>query len=126
MAHFAEIDENNIVKRVIVVDDKDCLDQNGVESEKVGVDFCKNIFGGTWIKTSYNNKIRVNFAGAGYSYDSEKDVFIPPKPFEKYILNTKTYQWEPPIPYPDFDEENPNIFYVWNDNKGEWEVEFPE
>lgn len=122
MAHFAEIDQNNIVKRVIVVDSKDCLDGNGVESESVGATFCHNIFGGTWKQTSYNSNIRKNYAGVGYTYDSSADVFIPPKPFEKYILNTTTYQWEPPIPYP----EDTEILYTWNDNKGEWEEEVPE
>lgn len=121
MAHFAEINENNIVTRVIVVDNKDCLDGNGIESELVGAAFCHNIFGGTWKQTSYNNNIRKNYAGIGYTYDSSADVFISPKPFEKFILNTTTYQWEPPTPYP-YESE---VFYTWNDNKGEWEEEVP-
>ena len=123
MAHFAELNENNIVKRVIVVDNKDCLDANGTESEQVGAAFCNSIFGGTWKQTSYNNNFRKNYAGIGFKYDEELDAFIPPKLFEKYVLNMKTFQWEPPIPYPG-DIEN---FFVWNDNKGEWEQEaFPE
>lgn len=121
MAHFAEINENDIVTRVIVVDNKDCLDNNGIESESVGAAFCHNIFGGTWKQTSYNGNIRKNYAGIGYTYDSSADVFIPPKPFEKFILNTTTYQWEPPVPYPHESEG----FYTWNDNKGEWEEEVP-
>jgi hypothetical protein len=121
MAHFAEINENNIVTRVIVVDNKDCLDNNGIESESVGAAFCHNIFGGTWKQTSYNKNIRKNYAGIGYTYDSSADVFIPPKPFEKFILNTTTYQWEPSVPYPHESEGS----YTWNDNKGEWEEEIP-
>jgi hypothetical protein len=116
MAHFAELNENNIVQRVIVVDNKDCLDANNVESEAVGIAFCHNLLGGTWKQTSYNANFRKNYAGNGYVYDSSKDAFIQPKPFSKWILNEETCQWEAPIAYPD-DEK----FYIWNDNKGEWE-----
>jgi hypothetical protein len=116
MAHFAELNEDNIVQRVIVVDNKDCLDANNVESEAVGIAFCHNLLGGTWKQTSYNGNFRKNYAGNGYVYDSSKDAFISPKPFSKWILNEETCQWEAPVAYPD-DEK----FYVWNDNKGEWE-----
>lgn len=116
MAHFAELNENNIVQRVVVVDNKDCLDANNVESEAVGTAFCHNLLGGTWKQTSYNANFRKNYAGIGYVYDSSKDAFIPPKTFSKWILNEETCQWEAPIAYPD-DEK----FYIWNDNKGEWE-----
>jgi hypothetical protein len=116
MAHFAELNEDNIVQRVIVVDNKDCLDANGVESEEVGAAFCHNLLGGTWKQTSYNGNFRKNYAGNGYKYDVEKDAFISPKPFSKWILNEETCQWEAPVAYPDDDK-----FYIWNDNKGEWE-----
>jgi hypothetical protein len=116
MAHFAELNENNIVQRVIVVDNKDCLDANNVESEAVGIAFCHNLLGGIWKQTSYNANFRKNYAGNGYVYDSSKDAFIAPTPFSKWILNEETCQWEAPIAYPD-DEK----FYIWNDNKGEWE-----
>jgi len=116
MAHFAELNEDNIVQRVIVVDNKDCLDANNVESEEVGAAFCHNLLGGTWKQTSYNGNFRKNYAGNGYVYDSSKDAFISPKPFSKWILNEETCQWEAPVAYPDDDK-----FYVWNDNKGVWE-----
>lgn len=116
MAHFAELNEDNIVQRVIVVDNKDCLDANNVESEEVGIAFCHNLLGGIWKQTSYNANFRKNYAGNGYVYDSSKDAFIPPTPFSKWVLNEETCQWEAPIAYPD-DEK----FYIWNDNKGEWE-----
>jgi hypothetical protein len=116
MAHFAELNEDNIVQRVIVVDNKDCLDANNVESEEVGAAFCHNLLGGTWKQTSYNGSFRKNYAGNGYVYDSSKDAFISPKPFSKWVLNEETCQWEAPVAYPDDDK-----FYVWNDNKGEWE-----
>lgn len=78
MAHFAELDENSIVKRVIVVHDSELLD-NGVESEAKGIQFCQSLFGGNWVQTSYNGKIRKNYAGIGDTYDSNRDAFIPPK-----------------------------------------------
>ena len=83
MAHFAELDENNIVTQVVVVDDLDCRDENNFESEAVGVHFLRNIFGATteWKQTSYNNNIRKQYAGIGYTYDETNDVFISPKPF---------------------------------------------
>lgn len=79
MAHFAEIDSNNIVLRVIVIDDKNLLDANNVEKEENGIDYCKSLFGEDtkWIQTSYNNKIRGHYAGVGDIYDSNNDVFIP-------------------------------------------------
>ena len=116
MAHFAELNEDNIVQRVIVVDNKDCLDANNVESEEVGIEFCHNLLGGTWKQTSYNGNFRKNYAGNGYKYDTERNAFISPKPFNKWVLNEETCQWEAPVAYPDDDK-----FYVWNDNKEEWE-----
>jgi hypothetical protein len=75
MAHFAEIDENNIVLRVIVVNDLDCKDRYGNESEGVGALFCHAIFGGAWKQTSYNGRIRKNYAGIGFKYDAARDAF---------------------------------------------------
>jgi hypothetical protein len=116
MAHFAELNENNIVQKVIVIDNKDCLDANGVESEEVGAAFCHNLFGGIWKQTSYNANFRKNYAGIGYTYDSSKDAFISPKPFDTWIFNEETCQWDPPTS-PPVDGK----FYIWNNNKGEWE-----
>jgi len=120
MAHFAEINSEGIVQRVIVVDNKDTLDENGQESEAVGAAFCNNLLGGIWKQTSYNATIRKNYAGIGYKYDEELDSFIPPKPYSKWILNEETAQWEAPVPHP-----NDEKFYTWNDNKGEWEELVP-
>jgi hypothetical protein len=90
MAHFAEIDENDIVVRVLVVPN---------EQEHRGQDFlAKDLnLGGTWIQTSYNARIRKNYAGIGYIYDKNRDAFIPPKEHNSFILNENTCQWEPPI-----------------------------
>lgn len=78
MAHFAELNKDNYVLRVIVIDDKDTLDNNGIEKEEVGIAFCKSLFGENtrWIQTSYNHKIRGKFAGEGDIYDPNNDVFI--------------------------------------------------
>lgn len=106
MAHFAEIDQNNIVTRVIVVDNA---------LEPMGSQWCNKIFGGTWIQTSYNGKIRKNYASVGYSYDKELDAFIPPKPHDSWILNMNTCQWESPIPSP-----NDGNLYFWDENLKSW------
>jgi len=94
MAHFAEIDENNMVINVIVVHNNELIDENGDESEAKGIDFCVAHFGGTWIQTSYNSNFRGNYAGIGYHYDRELDVFITPKCHTQAILNMKTIQWD--------------------------------
>jgi hypothetical protein len=98
MAHFAELDQNNVVLRVIVVDNKDTADANGVEKESIGVAFCERLFGGVWKQTSYNayvNKFRKNYAGIGFTYDEQRDAFIPPKPAgDGWVLNEETCQWE--------------------------------
>jgi hypothetical protein len=94
MAHFAQLDESNIVTQVIVVHNNELLD-NGVESEAKGVAFCQSLLGGNWIQTSYNGNIRKNFAGIGYSYDQTRDAFIPPKPeLGEWVLNEDTCIWE--------------------------------
>ena len=82
MAHFAELDENNVVKQVIVVHNNELLDENGNESEQKGVDFCVAHYGGTWIQTSYNGNFRDKYAGAGDTYDLVNDVFVAPEPKE--------------------------------------------
>jgi hypothetical protein len=94
MAHFAEIGLNNTVLRVIVVNNEECKDQFGNESEIIGAKFCNNLFGGVWLQTSYNGNIRKNYAGIGYTYDSTRDAFIPPKPDGNWTLNEETCLWE--------------------------------
>jgi hypothetical protein len=115
MAHFAELDANNVVLRVIVIDTKDTSDATGVEKEYIGAAFCERLFGGTWKKTSYNNNIRKNYAGVGYTYNEALDAFIPPKPFPSWILNDTTVNWEPPTPMPT-DEK----IYSWNEDVLNW------
>ena len=108
MAHFAELDENNIVMRVIVVHNNELLDENSNEIEQKGIDFCKSLFGGNWIQTSYNNRIRKEYAGTGFTYDSVKDQFVAPQPFPSWTLDSSN-DWQPPTPKPEgefyWDEE---------------------
>lgn len=117
MAHFAEIGVDNVVLRVLVVDNKELLDDQGQELEAFGRRFLRNIFGGTWIQTSYNATIRKHFAGIGYTYDSQRDAFIPPKPFASWILNEDTCHWDPPVSYPD-----DGSAYIWNEDTQEWDL----
>lgn len=78
MAHFAELDETNIVLRVIVVANEDCSDQDGAENEAIGALFCHRLLGGRWIQTSYSGRIRGKYAGIGDTYDTDADLFVPP------------------------------------------------
>ena len=93
MAHFARIDENNIVQQVIVVDNKDTADAFGVEKEYIGAAFCERLLGGTWKQTSYNANFRKNYAGIGYTFDAVRDAFIPPRPSDDATLDESTCQW---------------------------------
>lgn len=115
MAHFAELDANNVVLRVIVVHNNELLDENGQESEAKGIAFCQSLFGGNWVQTSYNGNRRKNYAGQGFIYDAQLDAFIPPKPFASWVLNEDTCQWGAPVPYP-ADEKR----YVWDEDTLSW------
>jgi hypothetical protein len=115
MAHFAELDENNIVLRVIVVATKDNSDANGVEKEYIGAAFCERLFGGTWKQTSYNNNMRVRYAGIGYTYDETLDAFIPPKPYPSWTLDNVTVDWIPPTPMP-----TDGSTYAWDEKTKTW------
>lgn len=116
MAHFAEINASNEVLRVVVVANDELLDENGDEQESLGATFCNNLFGGTWKQTSYNGNIRKNYAGIGYTYDSGRDAFIPPKPYASWTLNETTCQWEAPTAMP----ADGNM-YEWNELTTNWD-----
>jgi hypothetical protein len=123
MAHFAELGMNNVVLRVIVVHNNELLDENGQESEAKGVAFCRSLFGGTWVQTSYNANFRKNYAGEGFTYDSTRDAFIPPKPFASWVLNEDTCQWGSPVPYPtDVGTPEAPKRYVWNEETQQWDL----
>jgi hypothetical protein len=119
MAHFAQLNEENLVTQVIVVANQDTADQDGVENEAIGIEFCTNLLGGRWVQTSYNANIRKNYAGVGYKYDAALDAFIPPQPFASWTLNNETAQWEAPTPYPTDDKR-----YTWDEATTAW-VEVP-
>jgi len=130
MAHFAKLDENNVVTQVIVVDNKDITDPHtGQEDEILGIAFCKKLLGGNWVQTSYNNNMRVRYAGIGYTYNRALDAFVPPKPFESWVLNTETADWESPVgPAPALTEEETAAFsrYEWDEENGAWNLVTPE
>lgn len=114
MAHFAEIDENKIVLRVVVIADSDISDANGNESEEIGKEFCGSLYGGQWIQTSYNARIRGKYAGIGDTYNETEDIFISPKPWPSWTRQGST--WIPPIPYP-----KDGRYYEWNESAQSWD-----
>ena len=120
MAYFAKLNSNNIVENVISINNTVITDANGVEQEQLGIDFINQLYNtnDTWKQTSYNNKIRKNYAGIGYTYDSQRDAFIPPKPFNSWILNEETCNWNAPIPYP-----NDGQKYSWNEETQSWTLQ---
>ena len=113
MAHFAKLDNNNIVKQVVVVSNEVAT------NEQSGIDFLNNLYGNKfiWKQTSYNATIRKNFAGIGYTYDQTRDAFIAPKPFNSWILNETTCRWEAPVAYPTDGQE-----YNWNETNQTWDL----
>jgi hypothetical protein len=117
MAHFAQLNEENLVTQVIVVANQDTADQDGVENEAIGAAFCNNLLGGLWKQTSYNGKIRKNYAGIGYKYDATLDAFIPPQPYASWVLDQDKAQWKAPVDYPT-DEGR----YTWNEETLTWDA----
>jgi len=121
MAHFCQLDENNVVTQVIVVDNKDCADATGVEKESIGIAFCERLLGGTWKQTSYNGTFRKNYAGLGYTYNADIDAFVPPKPYASWLLNETTAQWEAPVAMPeDAGTGEPPKRYQWDEATTSW------
>lgn len=108
MSHWAEIDNDNIVTRVLVTDNNDPVGDEGFSW------LIENL-GGTWIKTSYNGNIRKNFAGVGHLYDPVLDAFIAPQPFPSWYLNEETCQWEAPVDYP-----TDGLIYNWDEDSLDW------
>ena len=130
MAHFAEIDKDGVVLRVVVIGNKNCMKDSFVDSflsisgkeiadktewedEAKGVALCEKLYGGQWIQTSYHGNIRRRYAGIGYTYDEGRDAFITPQPFPSWTLD-KVGDWQPPIAKPDGGD------YSWDEKDGEW------
>lgn len=115
MAHFAQLDENNVVTQVIVVANKDTADANGVEKEHIGAAFCERLLGGTWKQTSYNGNMRKRYAGIGFTYNADLDAFVPPKPYASWVLNNETADWDAPVAKPEDDK-----MYTWDESTLSW------
>ena len=113
MAHFAEL-INGVVVRVIVVSNADTA-SNGVEDGAIGAAFCHNLFGGEWLQTSYNNNIRFNYAGIGYTYDTARVAFIAPQPFASWVLDEAVCRWTAPVPMP-----NAGGPWAWDEEELRW------
>jgi len=132
MASFAKLNLENIVEQVISVHNNELLD-NGIESEIKGIEFLKTLYNepnAIWKQSSYNTNggvhsnggtpFRKNHAGIGYTYDSNRDAFIPPKPYNSWVLNETTCLWNSPIAYP-----NDGQFYKWNEQTLNWILQTP-
>jgi len=120
MAHFAQLDENNVVLNVVVIANEDCQDENGNESEAVGIAFCKQLWGEdtNWIQTSYNGTFRKMMASIGGVYDADLDGFIAEAPYPSWTFNTTEWKYEPPYPMPEYtDDQDPLFFmYIWDED----------
>lgn len=120
MAHFAQLDESNVVTQVIVIANEDCGGGEFPSSEVLGQAFISSLgLGENWKQTSYNNNFRKRYAAIGYIYDETNDVFLSPKPFNSWILNVE-FEWEAPVPQP----EDDNV-WLWNEETLSWEQQPP-
>ena len=115
MAHFAKLGKGNIVERVAVVSN------DVATTEQAGIDFLNNLYGtrDVWKQTSYNGNIRKNYASVGFKYDRTRDAFIPPSPYNSWVINETTCLWEAPIPKPN--EDTNEIRYEWNEDNRAWQ-----
>jgi hypothetical protein len=122
MAHFAQLDDNNVVTQVIVVSNNELLDAGGQEREEMGIGFCQRLFGGNWKQTSYNHNFRKRYAGIGYTYNAEHDAFIPPKPYNSWVLDTQELNWKAPVDAPaDMGMGEGKKMYAWNEETTSWD-----
>ena len=144
MAHFAQLDGNNVVTQVIVVSNDDTSDSNGTEAESIGVAFCQKLLGAdtNWKQTSYNGNMRGNYAGIGYTYMENvatlgvgsTDIFIIQQPYASWTVDTTTARWKAPLTEPTLTDEQiaAGSYYVWNesnyqaDNSTGWVLTTPE
>jgi len=117
MAHFAKLNENNIITEVLVVNNEMLLKTDGTESENKGKVFLNGLFGtANWVQTSYNGNFRKQYAGVGFYYHKEYDIFIAPQPYQSWALDSN-YDWQPPTPYP-----TDGNFYEWNEETTTWDL----
>lgn len=118
MAHFAQLDENNVVVQIVVVKNNEILDENGNESEAKGIAFCQSLYGANthWVQTSYNGNFRKRYATVDGTYDASLDAFIFPKPSRNpsWVIDPDTCDWAPPVPRPT------DYVYIWNELLVDW------
>jgi hypothetical protein len=115
MAHFAQLDENNVVLQVIVVNNNELM-ENGDESEAKGIAFCQSLFPNTnWVQTSYNANFRKRYAAITSVYLPSLDIFSEPKPYPSWVLDESNGEWNAPVSYPD-----DGIKYVWDEETQSW------
>ena len=121
MAHFAQLDENNIVVNVLVVANEDTQDENGVEQETVGVQFLQNLFQTTdvFVQTSYNENFRGSYATIGGHYDPQLDAFFSEQPYASWIKDASLLRWVPPVDCPA--PQSPNGIMSWNEEDLTWD-----
>jgi len=122
MAHFAELDKNNKVLRVVVISNDETHGTDGVENEALGIAFCKSLFGSdtNWVQTSYSGSMRHKFAGAGDVFDVKRNAFITPSQYASWVLDEETLSYNPPVAYPSEDG-----FFLWNEETVSWVEETP-
>ena len=136
MAHFAQLDSDNVVTQVIVVSNDDTSDSNGIETESIGVAFCQKLLGAStnWKQTSYNGNFRVRYAGIGYSYNESLNAFVPPQPYASWTLDNATADWVSPLgaaPTLTAEQQAATSYYRWDedayqaDNTAGWVLETP-
>jgi hypothetical protein len=116
MAHFAQLNESNVVTQVIVVNNSDCGDLPFPESEPVGIAYIQTFLPGrSWKQTSYNGGFRKRYAGIGYIYSEEYDAFFPPKPYDDWVFSVDDLKYVPPVPRP-----NDGGLYTWDQDTHQW------
>jgi hypothetical protein len=117
MAHFAQVDSNWVVQQVIAVDNSVLLNEQRVECDWLGEQFCQQLYGAhtKWIQTSYNGNKYKNFAGVGYTFDPHRNAFIPLKPYASWVLNEESCRWEAPVLYP-----SDGQIYQWDEDSLSW------
>jgi hypothetical protein len=138
MASFAKLDNNNIVIKLVAVVNEVIKDSNGIEQEQLGINFLKTLYNepnANWKQSSYNTNagvhslggtpFRKNHAAIGYQYDSQRDAFIPQKPYNSWLLNESTCRWEPPVIRPESTKEQKdnNQYYTWNEETQSWTLQ---
>lgn len=117
MANFARIDENSVVVDLVKIDNKNTVDQDGVETESIGKSYLEKMYGVSgWVQTSFNKSFRKNYATIGGTYNADLDMFLNIKPFDSWIVDKSTGEWVSPVSKPDDNK------YTWNETSKTWDL----